>query len=362
MPKTRILIVDDAVVVRRLLSDALGADPELEVVGTAPDGRIALAKIAQLVPDLVILDVEMPEMDGLATLAAIRATNPALPVLMFSSLTERGAPATLELLALGASDYATKPSDFAGIEAAAQFVRRELIPKVKALCGAPTQEGPPAPAGPPPAPGSRPDKAATGRTPIEVVAIAASTGGPFALTALLPALPADFPVPLVIVQHMPPMFTKLLADRLSQQSAIAIREAQAGDVPRPGGAWLAPGDHHMVLCREGDAVRIQTHQGAMENSCRPSADVLFRSVAEAHAGRVLAVILTGMGRDGLRGCERVRQAGGQILAQDQATSVVWGMPGHVARAGLADMVLPLEHLATEITRRARAGRTTSGGT
>jgi two-component system chemotaxis response regulator CheB len=191
---------------------------------------------------------------------------------------------------------------------------------------------------------------------IELVAIGASTGGPNALAAVLPALPADFPVPIVIVQHMPPVFTRSMADRLNAQAAIGVSEATAGEPLQAGHAYVAPGDFHMTLGRDAVGAKLRLHQGPPENSCRPAVDVLFRSVAESFGGRVLAVILTGMGKDGLNGCQNLRDAGAQILAQDEATSVVWGMPGFVARSGLADQVLPLDRMASEITRRARLGR------
>jgi len=194
---------------------------------------------------------------------------------------------------------------------------------------------------------------------VEVVAIGASTGGPNALAVLFPAFAADFPVPIVVVQHMPPVFTGRLAERLSSLSVVEMKEAENGAAVRPGRAWLAPGDFHVAVARDAEGVRLRTHQGPAENSCRPSADVLFRSVAEVYGAGVLAVVLTGMGRDGLRGCECIRAAGGQVLAQDAATSVVWGMPGVVARAGLADAVLPLGQLGPEIVRRVLKGRSPS---
>jgi two-component system chemotaxis response regulator CheB len=189
---------------------------------------------------------------------------------------------------------------------------------------------------------------------VEIVAIGASTGGPNALGDLFGRLRADFPVPIVIVQHMPPMFTRLLAERLSAEHAVRVHEASSGNVLEPGNAWIAPGDHHMIVVRNGLQVRILLHQDPPENSCRPAVDVLFRSVAKTFGGNTLAVILTGMGQDGLRGCEAVHEAGGQILAQDEASSVVWGMPGFVARAGLADRVLPLSLIGDEILRRVQS--------
>lgn len=344
--------MDDAVVVRRLVSDVLGADPEIEVVGIAATGRIALQKIPQVNPDVVTMDIEMPDMDGIETVRALRQTHPHLPVIMFSTLTERGAAATLEALSAGASDYVTKPANVGSVALAQQRVREELIPRVKQLARrAGLATAAPKVAAVTPSPAVRP-KVTTSRPGI--VAIGVSTGGPNALAALIPALPADLRTPVVIVQHMPPMFTRLLAERLNGQSALEVREATADMLVTPGTVTIAPGDYHMVLERRGAAVRVALNQNPPENSCRPAVDPLFRSVVALYGPRTLGVILTGMGQDGLRGCECIHDAGGQILAQDEASSVVWGMPGFVARAGLPDRVLPLSEMAAEITRRVTA--------
>ena len=191
---------------------------------------------------------------------------------------------------------------------------------------------------------------------IEIVAIGVSTGGPDALTTILPALPHDFPVPIVIVQHMPPEFTRRLADQLRSKAAINVSEGATNDLIFPGHAWLAPGGHHMVVVRDKQGARLQMTMSAPENYCRPSVDVLFRSVAEAYGASTLAVVLTGLGQDGLRGCEQIRATGGQVLVQDEASSVVWGMPGAVAKAGLADQIVPLKQLSEEITRRVKNSR------
>jgi two-component system, chemotaxis family, protein-glutamate methylesterase/glutaminase len=362
MSKIRVLVVDDAVVFRRLLANELARDPALEVVGTAADGRIALAKMTQLNPDLVILDVEMPELDGLATLKQLRKGYKSLPVIMFSALTERGAEATLDALALGATDYFTKPASAGGLDSSLEVIREQLIPKIKALCArdasgarglgrvvAPATRSSPSGAPSPPK---------VSRS-VHVLAIGASTGGPNALLEILRPLPADFPVPIVIVQHMPPMFTRLLAERLSAECAIPVQEATSGTILQAGKAWIAPGNFHMIVAPQGHQMGLQVHQDAPENSCRPAVDVLLRSLAKAFGPNSLTVILTGMGQDGLRGCELVREAGGQILVQDEATSVVWGMPGSVARAGLADRVLPLSLMANEILRRVRPTQVTT---
>ena len=348
MPKVRLLIIDDAVVIRRLLAGCFDADPDIEVVGTAADGQIGLAKIEQLNPDVVTLDMEMPVMNGLQTLEAIRRTNRKLPVIMFSTLTERGAIATLDALARGASDYVTKPANMGSVGAAIQRVRDELIPKIRALCGRTSPKSLP-PARPVvravagvPRLGSNP--------PAGVLALGVSTGGPNALAALLPALTRDFPLPVVIVQHMPPLFTRMLAERIESVSGLKAREGVAGALLRPGEVWVAPGGLHMEVEPFGGGARLAIHDGPPENSCRPAVDVLFRSVARTYGSSALAVILTGMGHDGLNGCQHIREAGGRVFVQDEASSVVWGMPGAVALAGLAERILPLDGLATEINR------------
>lgn len=357
MPKLRVLIVDDSVVIRRIVTDIIAGDPDLEVAGVAANGRIALDRIPQVNPDIITLDVEMPEMDGLQMLKELRKSSPRLPVIMFSTLTERGATATIDALSLGASDYVTKPANVGKVGEGMALVRDDLIPKIKALCG----RADPVIAKPAGRQGTRPAGMPTpppriAATRVEIVAIGTSTGGPNALADLLSRLPAEFPVPMVIVQHMPPIFTKLLADRLSAKSSLQVVEAIAGDELRPGKVWIAPGNYHMGVERAANGSRIKLNQDAPENSCRPSVDALFRSVTKAYGAATLGVVLTGMGRDGLRGCEYIREAGGRVLIQDEASSVVWGMPGFVARAGLADKDLPLGQIAGEIVRRVFEGR------
>jgi two-component system chemotaxis response regulator CheB len=359
VPKIRVLIVDDAVVIRKLVSDALAADPELEIVGTAANGRIALQKIPQCNPDVITLDVEMPEMDGLETLRQLRPEYPKLPVIMFSTLTERGAQVTLDALSLGASDYVTKPANVGGLTESLQRIRDELIPRIKALCRrpifAPATPELAAPAEPYRGAGAAMARAVSssvrpGGGPIDLLVIGVSTGGPNALAAMLPQIKADLPVPVLIVQHMPAMFTKLLAERLNSQCKLRCREAVEGDVIQPGVIYIAPGDFHMTIQRRGVTPTIALNQDPPENSCRPAVDVLFRSAASLYGPHLLGVVLTGMGQDGLRGCEDIAERGGRIFVQDEASSVVWGMPGFVARAGLAQKVLPLESMAVEIVR------------
>jgi two-component system, chemotaxis family, protein-glutamate methylesterase/glutaminase len=351
MAPIRILVVDDSLVIRRLLSDTLSGDRALEVVGTASDGRIALSKIPLLKPDLITLDIEMPVMDGLEALRAIRKLYPKLPVIMFSTFTERRAAATLDALSLGASDYAAKPSNTVSPAVALECVRIELIPKIKALCGI-------APLKLLPLPAVRPaSKVRVRSNPrIEIVAIGTSTGGPNALGEVLPGIPHDFPVPIVVVQHMPPIFTRILAERLAGRSAIPVEEGRAGATLSPGHAWIAPGNFHMKVIRAGMEWQLSLNQDIQENSCRPAVDVLFRSVAAAHGANVLGVVMTGMGADGVLGAQDIRDAGGDVIIQDEASSVVWGMPGLVHASGLADAAYPLDRLAAEITHRVRQSR------
>ena len=344
MPRIKVLVVDDSVVVRRAVTTALSTDPEIEVVGTASSGRIALERVDQLLPDLVTLDIEMPDLDGLETLRQLRRTYPRLPVVMFSSLTERGAAATLDALSLGANDYVTKPSQAGSPAEAIANVTAQLVPKIKALCPIRVAPSPP-PGGGSRFPGLRPRPVREATGPVDVVAIGASTGGPDALVAVLRALPADFPLPVLVVQHMPALFTRLFAQRLDQACSVTVTEGRDGVPLEPGVVHLAPGDFHLGVRRDGATVRLVTHQEGPENWVRPAVDVLFRSVAEVFTDRALAVVLTGMGQDGIRGAERLRLAGAQIVVQDAETSVVWGMPGAVANAGLADRVLPLGEVA-----------------
>ena len=359
--RTRILVVDDSAVMRSLLRSVVAKDPGLEVAGTAADGASALAAIDTLRPDLVLLDVEMPVMDGLVTLRKLRANGHRMPVIMCSALTQRGAKVTIEALAGGASDYVAKPHNQAGRDAATEALFHELAPKIHALTHAlratlspalPAAKtggifAPPlaAPVKLQPLPSSAP----------AILVIGVSTGGPAVLDVFLPALPAGFPLPILVVQHMPEVFTRLFAARLNSRCRIEVREAAEGDPVRPGVIYIARGDSHMepvVASRPGSRPTLRLTQGPPENHCRPAADVLFRSAATVYGSAVLALVLTGMGSDGLVGCRRIRELGGCVVVQDQATSAVWGMPGAVAGAGLAHKILPLPQIAPEIIRLA----------
>jgi len=366
----RVMVVDDSVVVRKIVTDVLSADPDIEVVGTAVNGKIAVAKLEQLKPDLVTMDIEMPEMNGIEAVRAIRAARNRVPIVMFSTLTERGASATLDALSAGANDYVTKPANVGSVGQSMESVREQLIPRIKALTGRPVTAGP-ARVAAPVAP-VRPAAARTGpaKKPA-VLVIGSSTGGPEALARVLPMLPATLPVPVLLVQHMPPVFTRQFAQRLDRLSPLRVVEASDGSPLTPGTVHLAPGDHHLVVRSIGrpPAATLQTglNQGPPENFCRPAVDPLFRSVVAAFDGAVLAVVLTGMGADGRNGAAEIRAGGGTVVVQDQATSVVWGMPGAIAQAGLADEILPLDRIPEAITRHlagvspARPTATLSGG-
>ncbi len=353
MSKVRVLVVDDALLVRKMVTDILEEDPDIEVVGVAGNGKIALNKVAQLNPDVITLDIEMPVMDGIETLKALRGNHCGIPVIMCSSITETGASSTLEALALGARDYVTKPMKKDSFAEAKAELASELIPKVRywgsggvlppvAAPAVPSvHEAPVSPAPVKPCPSH----------PVKGVVIGVSTGGPEALDVLFAGLPGNFPVPILIVQHMPPVFTRLLAERLDSHSDLVVREACSGDEARPGTALLAPGGKHMeVEAKEGGYV-VGLNENPPENSCRPAVDVLFRSAASVFGGGTLAAVLTGMGRDGLAGAREVLSAGGTVYVQDEPSSVVWGMPGAIVEAGLPATVLPLEQMAGGLVRR-----------
>jgi len=278
---------------------------------------------------------------------------------MFSTLTERGASATLDALSAGANDYVTKPANVGSVAQSMESVREQLIPKIKALTGRPVQAArafTPAPVPPrPPAPRSGP------RRRPAVLVIGSSTGGPEALARVLPQLPASLPVPVLLVQHMPPVFTRQFAQRLDRLCALRVVEAVDGTLLQPGTVHLAPGDRHLVVRKTGRGLQTALTQDPPENFCRPAVDPLFRSAVEAFDGAVLGVVLTGMGADGRIGAGRIRETGGAVVVQDQATSVVWGMPGAVATAGYADEVLPLDRVTEAITRRLAGPRAGTAG-
>ena len=319
MKPIRVLVVDDSAVVRTLIARVLGEAEGIEVVASASNGRIALERIEEFEPDLITLDIEMPEMDGLETVETIRKRGWGMPVIMFSTLTEHGGAATMKALALGASDYVAKPANVGKVsEGIAAIVERSTV---------------------------RSRAATSNASPIDLLVIGSSTGGPQALSRVLSAMPPDLPFPIAIVQHMPPLFTRLFASQLDRASRLDVFEASDGMIMEPGCAYIAPGDYHMNVKRTARAPKVELDQGPQENSCRPAVDVLFRSAAQVYGGNVLAIVLTGMGVDGTEGARHVREHGGRIVVQDEETSVVWGMPGSISRAGLADLTLPLGEIA-----------------
>ena len=349
--RIRVLVVDDSVVIRRLVTDVLAADPQIEVVGIAQNGRIAIDKVAELKPDAVTMDIEMPEMNGIQAVRAIRRTNPRLPIVMFSTLTERGVSATLDALSAGASDYVTKPANVASIAESSQQVREQLIPKLISLCGRSRPGLPSAVGAPAPRSAAELIKPAAPRPrsgAFRVLAIGCSTGGPDALAKLLPHLPGDLAVPVLVVQHMPALFTRMLAQRLDRASKLTVVEAREGEPLTPGKVLIAPGGVHLEVKNRVTGVIAHLTEDPPENFCRPAVDVLFRSVSVSFGSQVLAVVLTGMGRDGERGARAIRDAGGEVFVQDEPTSVVWGMPGAVAGCGLADKILPLHQIGPEV--------------
>jgi two-component system, chemotaxis family, protein-glutamate methylesterase/glutaminase len=354
-----VLVVDDSAFMRRIIRDILSGTDEFRVVGTARDGHDALRKIHQLEPDLVTMDVEMPLLDGLSTLGYIMSETPR-PVVMLSAHTTEGGEATLRALDYGAVDFVAKPSGTISLDLAT--VGERLLDALRAAASAnlkmlPVRMGrrpahPPAPAPAAPVPPPRRRRAPAGDAAPTVVAIAASTGGPRALTELVPQLRVPLGAAVLVVQHMPARFTRTFAERLDGAGPLRVTEAADGDAVRPDHLYLAPGDFHMRLIREGGEVRIALDQDPSIWGVRPAADPLFRSVAEVYGARSVGVVLTGMGRDGAAGLGAIVEAGGYGIAQDRATSVIFGMPA--AAAAVADEVLPLDAIAAAVAREVAA--------
>lgn len=352
----RVLVVDDSALYRKIVRAALEGIPDVEVIGVAHNGKTALERIVELKPDLLTLDIEMPELDGLGVLRGI--TEQKLPVgaIMCSSLTSRGAAVTTEALRLGAFDFVLKPVSESP-ENGLLRLKQDLTPKVNAFATASrvkrslgstlavTDRTSSTPVVMPPLINS------TGR-PLrpDVVVIGVSTGGPAALSHVIPQLPADLAVPVLIVQHMPPLFTKSLADDLRRTSKLTVTEAADGDVIKPGQVWIAPGGKQMKVEYGGSGLVIRVTDDAPERNCKPSVDYLFRSVANCYGGKVLGVIMTGMGDDGTEGCKQLRRVGASIIAQNEATCVVYGMPRNIVENGLATATCPLDQIAPNIVR------------
>ncbi|MEP3072064.1 chemotaxis response regulator protein-glutamate methylesterase [Maricaulis sp.] len=379
-PIAKVLVIDDSAVARGLMTRWVDEDPDLALVGAAVDGEQGLKKAEELRPDLIVLDVEMPKMDGLAALPLLLKAVPGCKVVMASTLTRRGGEVTIRALSMGAADYAPKPQ--AGRLAGAEEFRRDLLSKLKALAPRPIPPVPtardipstPAPAirtiTPAPAAPSAPVRKAfapTAQPPAsrgavarhtvrpEIIAIGSSTGGPQALRDVVAAFGTDIRVPIVVAQHMPALFTKILAEHLSKASSLRCKEAEDGERLVAGSLYIAPGDFHLTVRKDAAGFYAVLDQTPPINFCRPAVDPLFQSVTEVTGGKALGIILTGMGHDGREGSRILRSAGGTILAQDEATSVVWGMPGAVAAAGLADEILPLNRIGSSIVQRAKNG-------
>lgn len=351
MEKIRVLVVDDSLVIRRALRECFRGDPEIEVVGVADTGIKALEQIDTLKPDIVTLDIEMPEMDGLETLRTLRRQGSSVPVIMFSKYTSEGATASLEALMLGASDVVAKPSAHGGQGKTCDVVKRQLTTRIRALgrkahrlSKAESKH----------IPEKKVSEVETrifeAPGPIEAIGLAISTGGPRALIDVVSALDPNLPAPIFITQHMPPMFTRFLAERLQARGTLRVQEAEEGMFAEPGNIYIAPGNYHMEVTRSDGRVVIGISQAPHENSCRPSADVMFRTLASTYGPRLMGIVMTGMGNDGKRGCEAIKSHGGVVVAQDEASSLVWGMPRSVIKAELHDAVVSLAHIAPLINK------------
>ncbi len=339
----KVLVVDDSAFMRKVLSDLFTADADFTVVDTARNGKEAIDKVKRIKPDLVTMDVEMPVLDGISALETIMKESP-VPVVMVSSLTREGADATLKALEKGAVDFVAKT---AGPISSIDQIRTEILAKCRAATRANVRQlvRPPAPPPPPPKP-----PAFAPSTDERIVAIGTSTGGPRALQEVITRLPGNLPCPVVIVQHMPAGFTKSLADRLNSLSALTVKEAQHGDVLTPGLTVIAPGDFHMTLEREGYKTVVRLNQEPPVGGHRPSVEPMLESVARIYGPRAVGVILTGMGHDGSRGMKAVKNARGFTIAEDQSTTVVFGMPKAAIEIGAIDKVVPLPGIAAEIVR------------
>ncbi len=343
MGKIRVLVVDDSAFMRKIIPDMLNEDSSIEVIATAKDGKDAFKKVMELKPDVVTLDVEMPGMDGLQTLGYIMSEQPT-PVIMLSAYTPQGAETTIKSLQYGAVDFVCKPSGEISLDI--KKVQAELVEKIKAAKNIDTStvkfllpdNSEPA----------KKEKITARKNELLVI-IAASTGGPRALTEVVPNIPRDLPAAFLIIQHMSEGFTKTLAERLNSLSMIQIKEAEHGEVIKAGNAYLAPGDYHMEISKSGDEYCIDLNQKPSRLGVRPCADMTFFSAAKVFGGKIIGVVLTGMGKDGTAGAEMIRQKNARIIAQDKETSVIYGMPKSVAEKGYVDRVLPITSIAAAIT-------------
>jgi two-component system, chemotaxis family, protein-glutamate methylesterase/glutaminase len=354
----KVLVVDDTIVYRKIVSDVLMELPEISVVGTAHNGKGALFKIKRLQPDLLTLDIEMPEMNGLEVLEHLQREAIPVGVIVLSTLTQQGGAMTMRALELGAFDFIPKPMAGTMAENRAS-VKETLGPMLKAFMRSRLIRGGVPPLVKPPVfrPPVTPIRTRYANADSAIVAIGISTGGPSALAQMLPQLPPDIGVPVVIVQHMPPMFTQSLANSLNQKCAIQVREAQNGEPLRPNVAYIAPGGKQMKIVAGADGKQrvLKITDDPPENNCRPSVDYLFRSVADHYVGRATAVIMTGMGYDGAEGLKQMKKNGAIIIAQDESTCVVFGMPKEPIESGIVDVIAPLNRIAAEIVRTVPKG-------
>jgi two-component system, chemotaxis family, protein-glutamate methylesterase/glutaminase len=365
-PPLRVLVVDDTVVYRKTVSDILAEIPDVEVVGTANNGKIAMMKIASLKPDLITLDIEMPEMNGLDVLRAMKTEAPDVGAIVLSTLTHKGGDLTIKALELGAFDYITKP-ETGSIEESKKTIKKILdlllksysrhLEMKKILRGASygkSYSSTEALSGHSDIKTSKYSSGSSTRvsrkTKAEIVGIGVSTGGPKALSEMMPKIPANINVPILIVQHMPPMFTDSLAKSLNAHCSIEVKEAEDGEIIRPNVAFIAPGGKQMKVVAGADGLNriIRITDDPPENSCKPSVDYLFRSIAEHYVGRSAGVIMTGMGSDGTLGLRLMKRNGSFIIAQDEPSCVVFGMPKKPIDEGIVDIIAPLDRLADEI--------------
>ncbi len=350
----RVLVVDDSGFFRRRVTEILEADPMLEVCGVAENGQEAVEKTAALKPDVITMDIEMPVLDGISATRAIMAKTPT-PIIMFSSLTTEGAKATLDALDAGALDFL--PKKFEDIARDRDEAKRLLCKRVRELGMKARMHGrPPRATTPATKPATAPATSSLARSSgrgIKLLAIGTSTGGPVALQKVLSKLPANFPVPIILIQHMPGTFTPAFAQRMNQQCAITVKEAQDGDELKPGTALLAPGGKQLRLEKRpgGREVRVRVEDGDATQTYKPSVDLTFRSVADVFPAETLAVVMTGMGADGREGAKVLKQKGSEIWAQDEESSIVYGMPAAVVEAGLVSRILDVNKLGAEIVKR-----------
>ncbi len=354
--KLRVMVVDDTIVYRKIISDVLAGFPDVEVVGTASNGKIALSRIESLKPDLITLDVEMPVMDGVTTLEEIQARKLNVGVVMVSTLTKRGSDTTMKALELGAFDFITKP-DRESREENIKILQTALTPRIKHFLrrlGLKKEKPAAKTRTPSRTAAPMPQTAVVTRAVHEkssIVAIGISTGGPNALTRMLPMLPGNLGVPVIIVQHMPPIFTRSLAESLDQKCALRVKEAEDGEIMRENTVYIAPGGKQTkVVTGAAQKEIIRITDDPPENNCKPAADYLFRSVAREYKSKVTGVIMTGMGNDGTLGLKVMKSFGAVVIGQDEETSVVFGMPKIAYEAGVVDMLIPLDKIAAEIVK------------